>query len=283
MTLRRKGGPARKAPRKATGATKKAGSKKASSKRASAPKRKATAAKRKAAKAKRGTAPKRKATAAKRKAAKAKRGTAPKRQRTTAKPKRSSRTKAAGARAKAAAKKSPRSGRKRAFRLSPDVRPVEVDVHVEVDPQHSDRFSGTAETLVDIALPQQRIELHAVDLRVTRPRLTLADGRVLLEDGAVLHGHVEAREFDEPRAEGLVTFVEGSALPIGHAQAAAFFAFLLDFLDLPSDLPPPSDFPPPSELPPSDFSDLLPESLFALPLASPESPLASFLSPPLLE
>jgi puromycin-sensitive aminopeptidase len=53
-----------------------------------------------------------------------------------------------------------------------------VQVHVEVDPEHSRAFRG--EIAIDLALdrPRSGIRLHAADLRVTKPQIQV-DGRVL--------------------------------------------------------------------------------------------------------
>ncbi|MCP5065155.1 MAG: M1 family peptidase [bacterium] len=73
--------------------------------------------------------------------------------------------------AKPQAKRRPRS-----IRLSPHVRPTEVDVHVEVDPSQSDGFQGEVVHRLELARRTRGIELHADDLRLSRVRVEV-DGR----------------------------------------------------------------------------------------------------------
>jgi len=62
------------------------------------------------------------------------------------------------------------------LRLDPSVRPSRVALHVEVDPSRSAAFRGRVS--IDVHLDRRRsaIRLHALDLRVTRPRVRCADG-----------------------------------------------------------------------------------------------------------
>jgi puromycin-sensitive aminopeptidase len=74
-------------------------------------------------------------------------------------------------------------------RLATELRPRRVDLHVEVDPQRSDAFRGEVAITLEVQRRVSRIRLHAVDLRVTRPRV---------EAGArVLRGRVHALPGDE--------------------------------------------------------------------------------------
>ena len=68
----------------------------------------------------------------------------------------------------------PRAARKpalRAHRLAPDVRPGEVDVHVEVDPQSSSAFRGEVAHRLQLDRRRRSIELHAVDLALCGARV----------------------------------------------------------------------------------------------------------------
>jgi len=66
----------------------------------------------------------------------------------------------------------------RPHRLTTDVRPTDVSVHVEVDPQKRDTYEG--EVTIELALDtaQTTLELHADDLTVSGARVTV-DGRTL--------------------------------------------------------------------------------------------------------
>ena len=63
----------------------------------------------------------------------------------------------------------------RAHRLREDVRPTDVAVHVSVDPQRSEDFSGGVTIALVLDVAQKAIELHAADLRVGDAVVT-ADG-----------------------------------------------------------------------------------------------------------
>lgn len=58
--------------------------------------------------------------------------------------------------------------RVRPFRLDPTLRPSNVDLHVEVDPQRGPAFRGEVSLELDSSRRRRRIELHAADLRVAR-------------------------------------------------------------------------------------------------------------------
>jgi puromycin-sensitive aminopeptidase len=74
-------------------------------------------------------------------------------------------------------------------RLATELRPRRVDLHVEVDPQRSDAFRGEVAIALTLVRRVRRIRLHAVDLRVTRPRV---------EVGArLLRGRIHALPGDE--------------------------------------------------------------------------------------
>ncbi len=88
------------------------------------------------------------------------------------------------------------------YRLDPGVRPRRVHVHVEVDPQQSSAFRGEVALEIELDKSRRSIRLHAVDLRVSRPRIEIA--------GRVRRGRVKkipatgmiAVEFDKPVPAG---------------------------------------------------------------------------------
>jgi len=59
----------------------------------------------------------------------------------------------------------------RPHRLPRDVRPTEVAVHVEVDPQKGDAYQGEVRIGLVLDAARRMIEVHADDLAVTKPRL----------------------------------------------------------------------------------------------------------------
>jgi puromycin-sensitive aminopeptidase len=82
------------------------------------------------------------------------------------------------------------------------VRPRRVALHVEVDPARGRAFRGEVAIELRLARSRRAIRLHAVDLRVTRPRL-LQGGRAL--PGRIIpHPERELIElrFEEPLAAG---------------------------------------------------------------------------------
>ncbi|MCZ6782108.1 MAG: M1 family metallopeptidase [Proteobacteria bacterium] len=83
---------------------------------------------------------------------------------------------------KAARAKKSAPERVRAFRLSPHVRPRDVDVAVELDPSRSTAFKGTVAFDLELDRRKSAIELHAADLRVGRARVWV--------DGAMRRGQV---------------------------------------------------------------------------------------------
>jgi puromycin-sensitive aminopeptidase len=91
-----------------------------------------------------------------------------------------------------------------ARRLAPDVRPHEVDLHVEVDPARDDRFAGEVRIALELARPRRTLELNAADLRVGEARLEHA--------GATLRGRVTPR----PERESIEIAFE-HPLPAGSA------------------------------------------------------------------
>jgi len=66
----------------------------------------------------------------------------------------------------------------RPHRLAADVRPVEVDVHVEVDPQDGPAFTGQVSHRLQLDRRRRSIELHADDLAVTQASVVAAGRRV---------------------------------------------------------------------------------------------------------
>jgi puromycin-sensitive aminopeptidase len=91
------------------------------------------------------------------------------------------------------------------------VRPVEVDVHVEVDPARGPAFRGEVRHALQIERPVRSIALHAAELRVSRPRL--ASG------GATRRGRLELH----PEAELAVVHFE-EPVPAGEAVLELAFA-----------------------------------------------------------
>jgi puromycin-sensitive aminopeptidase len=88
------------------------------------------------------------------------------------------------------------------YRLDPAVRPKQVRVHVEVDPQRSSAFRGEVAHEIELDKSHRSIRLHAVDLKLSKPRIEVA--------GQVRHGRVSklptagmiAVEFDKPVPAG---------------------------------------------------------------------------------
>jgi len=87
-------------------------------------------------------------------------------------------------------------------RLDPGVRPQRVHVHVEVDPRESTGFRGEVALEIELDKKRRSIRLHAVDLRISKPRIEIA--------GRIRRGRVTkipatgmiAVEFDEPVPAG---------------------------------------------------------------------------------
>ncbi len=115
------------------------------------------------------------------------------------------------ARARRKAGKAKREARPRGLRLPAHVRPVEVDVHVEVDPARSGGFRGEVEHRLELDRPLSRIELHAADLRLSRVRL-LSGGRAR-RGSVALHPEADlvVVSFAEPVPAGEATLELGFA------------------------------------------------------------------------
>ena len=110
---------------------------------------------------------------------------------------------------KPAKRAAPRTGRKpakraapRGFRLPAYVVPIEVDVHVEVDPAKAQTFRGDVHHRLRLERSVRAIELHAADLRVGKARIEVG-GRA--RRGTLsLHPDSERAvvSFDEPIPAG---------------------------------------------------------------------------------
>ncbi len=74
---------------------------------------------------------------------------------------------------KAAAKL--KSARRPAARLSASVRPITIDLHLELDP-HEKTFRGSGEYVLQIDRRTRKLELHATQLRISTVRLHCDDG-----------------------------------------------------------------------------------------------------------
>ena len=66
----------------------------------------------------------------------------------------------------------------RPYRLAPDVRPHDVDVHVTVDPQNEAAFHGEVVHRLRVAKRRRSLELHADDLVVSAPVVEAAGRRL---------------------------------------------------------------------------------------------------------
>ncbi len=90
-------------------------------------------------------------------------------------------------------------------RLDPEVRPSRVAVHVDVDPERSASFRGEVSIHLEVGAPRRRLRLHAVDLRVAKPRLEV--GGVTLSGRAVPLPELEMVElvFDQRIPAGEMT------------------------------------------------------------------------------
>ena len=85
-------------------------------------------------------------------------------------------------------------------RLSPDVRPRQVDLHVALDPERGRAFRGEVATGLELARAVSSIELHAVGLRVGGAVLQAGDERV--RGRVVAHPDRETIEIRFPRRVG---------------------------------------------------------------------------------
>ena len=63
-------------------------------------------------------------------------------------------------------------------RLVPWIRPSHVALHVDVAPERSETFRGEVKIQIDVARSTKRIRLHAVGLRVTRPRIEFGNQKL---------------------------------------------------------------------------------------------------------
>ena len=100
-------------------------------------------------------------------------------------------------------KKSSRTARPRSapapikpFRLSPEVRPIDVDIDVTIDPSTSSTFRGEVGIELELDRGRRKLELHAADLRVSRPRV-IVQGRVI-RGTATLHPERQTVEITLP-------------------------------------------------------------------------------------
>lgn len=137
----------------------------------------------------------RKRTAAKKRAPAAKK-------RAPARKKAAARKRAPAAKKKAAAKKrAPR----RAHRLARDVKPLEADLQLELDPQNSPDFRGEVSHRLLLARRRRSIELHCADLRVSGARAETGAGKPL-RARVELHEERQTIElhFDAPLPAGEV-------------------------------------------------------------------------------
>ena len=65
---------------------------------------------------------------------------------------------------------------RRAHRLGADVRPQNVDLHLELDPAKDKAFKGAVALELHLERQRRSIELHAAELRVSRARLETEGG-----------------------------------------------------------------------------------------------------------
>ncbi|MDD9853169.1 MAG: M1 family metallopeptidase [Deltaproteobacteria bacterium] len=95
----------------------------------------------------------------------------------------------------AAKKRAPR----RAHRLARDVKPLEADLQLELDPQHSPDFRGEVSHRLRLARRRRSIELHCADLRVSGARVETGAGGKALRARTELHEERQTIElhFDE--------------------------------------------------------------------------------------
>jgi puromycin-sensitive aminopeptidase len=97
-----------------------------------------------------------------------------------------------------------------AYRLPADVRPIEADLHVVVDPAQSDAFGGDVLHHVELLRSKRTLELHAVGISVTKAHAEIGD--------RVIRGRVQPR----PERE-TVEIVLAEPLPAGTATLALSF------------------------------------------------------------
>ena len=97
-----------------------------------------------------------------------------------------------------------------AYRLPADVRPVAAELHIAIDPQQSDGFTGEVRHHLDLARGKRTLELHAVGLHVTRAHAEVGD--------KLIRGRVVARPDRET-----IEIVLGAPLPAGGAALVLEF------------------------------------------------------------
>ena len=79
------------------------------------------------------------------------------------------------ARKRAAVKRARNERQRGAYRLPADARPIEADLHIAVDPTHSDSFSGDVLHHLELARSKRTLELHAVGISVTKAHAEVGD------------------------------------------------------------------------------------------------------------
>src|SRR2546430_17688318 len=104
----------------------------------------------------------------------------------------------------------PKTERPSRFRLPPDVRPREYDIHLEPDLE-AGRFRGEVRIAVGLERARQEVVLHAAELKVERAAARL--------DGDELPARVRADAADQT-----VTLRFPRALPAGEAWLVPPFA-----------------------------------------------------------
>ena len=97
------------------------------------------------------------------------------------------------------------------FRLAPDVRPVAMEIHLDVDPNVSDRYTGEVGITLSLGRSRRTIELHACEMRVTRA--------VVRAGGERYRGRVTAR----PERETIQVELD-ARVPAGHARLELSFS-----------------------------------------------------------
>src|SRR3989442_14136966 len=98
----------------------------------------------------------------------------------------------------------PRTERPSRFRLPPDVRPREYDIHLEIDLE-AGRFRGEVQIAVGLERARREIVLHAAELKVERAAARLGGDEVPARLGA-------------DAADQTVTLRFPRALPAGEAR-----------------------------------------------------------------
>jgi puromycin-sensitive aminopeptidase len=96
------------------------------------------------------------------------------------------------------------------YRLPSDVRPIEADLHVAVDPAQSDSFSGDVLHHVELLRGKRTLELHAVGISVTKAHVEAGDKLI------------RARVRPRPERE-TVEIVLAEPLPAGTATLSLAF------------------------------------------------------------